>query len=101
MIFVRGNLAFGLLALAVLAAPASSQPAAPVTFMTAGDGSAFLPYGQGLAAYLAKKDIRIEIKKSGGLNDKLMAVDASAMTIGTAFMASTYEAVNGTGVFAG
>ena len=50
--------------------------------MTAGDGSAFLPYGQGVAAYLAKKDIRLEIKKSGGSNDNLIAVDASPMTIG-------------------
>jgi TRAP transporter TAXI family solute receptor len=102
MNLAKRHLAFGLLALAVLgAAPASSQTAAPVTFMTAGDGSAFLPYGQGVAAYLAKKDIRIEIKKSGGSNDNLTAVDGSAMTIGTAFMASTYEAINGTGVFSG
>ena len=102
MNLAKRHLAFGLLALAVLgAAPSSSQTAAPVTFMTAGDGSAFLPYGQGVAAYLAKKDIRIEIKKSGGSNDNLTAVDGSAMTIGTAFMASTYEAINGTGVFSG
>ena len=94
-------LACGLLGLATLfAAPALAQNA-PVVFMTAGDGSAFLPYGQGVAAYLAKKDIRVEIKKSGGSNDNLMAVDASALTIGTAFMASAYEAINGTGFAAG
>jgi TRAP transporter TAXI family solute receptor len=102
MILTRRVLACGLLSLAALgAAPASAQTAAPVTFMTAGDGSAFLPYGQGVAAYLAKKDIRVEIRKSGGSNDNLMAVDASAMTIGTAFIASAYEAINGTGFAAG
>jgi uncharacterized protein len=102
MIRTRRVLTFGLLGLTVLAAtPASAQTAAPVTFMTAGDGSAFLPYGQGMAAYLARKDIRVEIKKSGGSNDNLMAVSASAMTIGTAFMASAYEAITGTGLFAG
>jgi uncharacterized protein len=102
MIRTRRVLTFGLLGLTVLAVtPASAQTAAPVTFMTAGDGSAFLPYGQGVAAYLARKDIRVEIKKSGGSNDNLMAVDASAMTIGTAFMASAYEAITGTGFSAG
>lgn len=80
---------------------AFAQDAAPVTFMTAGDGSAFLPYGQGVAAYLAKQGIRVEVKKSGGSNENLMAVDASPTTIGTAFMASAYDAVSGTGFAAG
>jgi TRAP transporter TAXI family solute receptor len=69
--------------------------------MTAGDGSAFLPYGQGVANYLATKGIRVEIKKSGGSNDNLVAVDASPMIIGTAFMASAFDAVNGSGFAAG
>jgi TRAP transporter TAXI family solute receptor len=102
MILTRRVLACGILGLAAFGAtPASAQTVAPVTFMTAGDGSAFLPYGQGVAAYLAKRNIRVEIKKSGGSNDNLMAVDASATTIGTAFMASAYEAINGTGFAAG
>jgi uncharacterized protein len=91
-----------LLGLAALGtAPAMAQNAAQVTFMTAGDGSAFLPYGQGIAAYLATKGVHIEIKKSGGSNENLSAVDASPVTIGTAFMASAYEAVSGTGFAAG
>ena len=102
MILTRRVLACGLLGLAALGAtPASAQTVAAVTFMTAGDGSAFLPYGQGVAAYLAKKNIRVEIKKSGGSNDNLTAVDASATTIGTAFTASAYEAINSTGFAAG
>ena len=89
-----------LLALAVLtAAPAIAQDT--LTFMTAGDGTAFLPYGQGVAKYLAAKGLHIEIRKSGGSNDNLTAVDASPTTIGTAFMASAYDAVNGTGFAAG
>jgi TRAP transporter TAXI family solute receptor len=100
---MRRTLACGLLSgLTVLgAAPAVAQNTAQVTFMTAGDGSAFLPYGQGVAAYLATKGIQIEIRKSGGSNENLSAVDAAPMTIGTAFMASAYEAVNGTGFAAG
>jgi len=96
---VRGSL---LLALAALGTtPAMAQNAPQVTFMTAGDGSAFLPYGKGVAAYLAKKGIQIEIRKSGGSNENLSAVDASPMTIGTAFMASAYDAVQGSGWAAG
>jgi len=65
--------------------------------MTAGDGSAFLPYGQGVAAYLATKSLNIEIKKSTGSNENLSTVDASPTTIGTAFMASAYDAIRGEG----
>jgi len=69
--------------------------------MTAGDGSAFLPYGQGIAAYLATKGITIAVKKSAGSNVNLSGVDASTTTIGTAFIGSAYDAVNGTGWAAG
>jgi TRAP-type uncharacterized transport system substrate-binding protein len=69
--------------------------------MTAGDGSAFLPYGQGIAAYLASKGINIAVKKGAGSNENLSAVDASATTIGTVFIGSAYDAVNGTGWAAG
>ncbi len=91
-----------LLGLAVLGhVPARAQPAAPVTLMTAGEGSAFLPYGQGVAAYLASKGIHIDVRKSAGSNENLSAVDASATTIGTAFMVSAYDAMNATGWAAG
>ena len=103
MISMRRTLARGLLlGLAALGTvPAMAQNAPQVILMTAGDGSAFLPYGQGVAAYLATKGLHIEIKKSGGSNENLSAVDAAPMTIGTAFMASAYEAVSGTGFAAG
>jgi TRAP transporter TAXI family solute receptor len=103
MIHAKRNLACSLL-LALAAPgtmPALAQNAPHVTFMTAGDGSAFLPYGQGVVAYLASKGIQVEIKKSAGSNENLSTVDASPMTIGTAFMASAYEAVSGTGFAAG
>ena len=91
-----------LLALAALGtAPILAQNAPHVTFMTAGDGSAFLPYGQGVAAYLARNGIQIEIRKSAGSNENLSAVDASPTTIGTAFMASAYDAIHGSGWAAG
>ena len=91
-----------LLGLAVLGhRPGLAQSIAPVTMMTAGDGSAFLPYGQGVAAYLASRGITIEVRKSAGSNENLSTVDASAATIGTAFMVSAYDAIHGTGWAAG
>jgi TRAP transporter TAXI family solute receptor len=86
---------------ALTSTPAWSQNPAQVTLVTAGDGSAFLPYGQGIATFLARKGIGIEVRKSAGSNENLSAVDASADTIGTAFMGSAYDAVNGTGWAAG
>ena len=82
-------------------APVLAQTTAPVTFMTAGEGSAFLPYGQGIAAYLASKGITVDVTKSAGSNENLSGVDASTTTIGTAFIGSAYDAVNGTGWAAG
>jgi uncharacterized protein len=102
MTFTRRRLVQGLFALGALdLVPALANDVPHVTFMTAGDGSAFLPYGQGVAAYLARKNILIEIRKSAGSNENLSAVNASVMTIGTAFMASAYDAVQGTGWAAG
>jgi uncharacterized protein len=91
-----------LLGLAVLGGmQVSAQSTAPVTLMTAGNGSVFLPYGQGVAAFLASKGINIEVKKSAGSNENLSAIDASATTIGTTFMGSAYDAINGIGWAAG
>src|SRR5580704_329626 len=78
-----------------------AQSTTPVTLMTAGDGSVFLPYGEGIASFLAAKGITIAVKKSAGSNENLSAIDASAMTIGTVFMGSAYDAMNGTGWAAG
>ncbi len=96
---VRCAALLGLAGAGVVAAVA--QNTAPVVLMTAGDGSAFLPYGQGLAAFLAAKGIAIVVKKSAGSNENLSAVDASATTIATSFMGSAYDAINGIGWAAG
>ena len=92
---VRCFLLFSLISLSNT--PAFSQTVAQVTLMTAGDGSAFLPYGQGVAAYLARKGIAIDVGKSAGSNENLSAVEASTTTIGTAFMGSAFDAINATG----
>ncbi len=72
-----------------------------LSLMTAGPGSAFLPYGQGIARVLAAAGIRVAIRESKGSNENLDGVDASARTLGTAFLGSALDAINGTGFAAG
>jgi TRAP transporter TAXI family solute receptor len=73
-----------------------------LSFMTAGQGSAFLPYGQGIATVLTAAGIaQIEVKESKGSNENLSAVDASPTTIGTAFLGSAFDAMAGAGFAAG
>src|SRR5450432_3639142 len=70
--------------------------------MTAGPGSAFLPYGQGLAKVIgAANAATIAVKESKGSNENLSGVDASPATLGTAFLGSAFDAINGTGFAAG
>jgi uncharacterized protein len=54
--------------------------------MTAGQGSAFLPYGQGIAKVLAVAGLdQIDVVESKGSNENLSSVDASPTVIGMAF----------------
>ena len=87
----------GTLALPRLALAQSAE----LQLMTAGPGSAFLPYGQGLAKVLAGANIAITIKESKGSNENLSVVDASPSALGAAFLGSAFEAVAGTGFAAG
>src|SRR5262249_2310959 len=74
---------------------------AELQLMTAGPGSAFLPYGQGLAKVLGAANITIAIKETKGSNENLSAVDASPSALGAAFLGSAFEAITGTGFAAG
>ncbi|MEQ8709048.1 MAG: TAXI family TRAP transporter solute-binding subunit [Rhodospirillales bacterium] len=74
---------------------------APLGFMTAGQGSAFLPYGTGLAAWLAASDTPISVIESGGSNDNLRTVNGDPAMTGMAFLGSAAAAVAGTGAFDG
>jgi TRAP transporter TAXI family solute receptor len=73
-----------------------------LAFMTAGQGSAFLPYGQGIAKVLAAAGInQVDVIESSGSNENLNSVDASPRVIGMAFLGSALDALNGTGFAAG
>lgn len=81
---------------------AMAQPAAKLSLMTAGAGSAFLPYGQGIAKLVnASGAAAIEVVESKGSIENLMAVEKDAATLGTAFLGSAYDAIGGTGFAAG
>jgi uncharacterized protein len=90
--------------LAMLAAVPTGALAqsAQLSFYTAGQGSSFLPYGEGLAAYVKSKGgPQIVMAESTGSIVNLRAVDASATNIGTVFLGSAHEALNGLGAFNG
>jgi TRAP transporter TAXI family solute receptor len=92
----------GLLAAGALFPRLASGQTPALALMTAGQGSAFLPYGQGIAKVVTTAGAaRIEVKESKGSNENLDAVDASASTLGTAFLGSAYDAINGKGFATG
>ena len=70
-------------------------------FLTAGQGSSFLPYGQGIAQVVnAQGSVMLTVKETKGSIENLSTVNITANAIGTAFLGSAYEAVNGIGPFA-
>jgi uncharacterized protein len=88
-------------AAAALSGPARAQ-AATLEFLTAGPGSGFLPYGEGIARIVnATGAVTLQIVQTKGSIENLSAVEAAATRIGTAFIGSAYEAMNGIGPFAG
>jgi hypothetical protein len=94
----RRRALWGCLALALLPRAARAQGPIVVPFMSAGSGSGFLPYAEGLARAVAPGGrVRFEVRQSGGSNDNLRAVNAEPGVIGTAFLASAHEALTGTG----
>jgi uncharacterized protein len=91
----------GTAATAFLSMPAGAQAPA-LEFLTAGPGSAFLPYGEGVAKIVnATGAVSLQIVQTKGSIENLSAVDAAHGRIGTAFIGSAYEAMNGIGPFAG
>ena len=86
--------------LAACAGPTSAPPGptlAETGIYSAGQGSAFLPYAQGLAAYLSANGLKTQALESRGSIENLQKVDAEPQRLGTAFLGTVYEAVNGSG----
>jgi hypothetical protein len=75
--------------------PAWAQEA-PLTLFTAGPGSAFLPYGEGLAAFLARQGITLAVARSAGSLENLARAEDDPAALGTAFLGSAADALAGT-----
>lgn len=87
----------------VLAAPAllavggtPARSADPTPLYTAGPGSAFLPYGEALARFLATRGVAVEVRRSAGSLENLRRVEDEPGAIGTAFLGSVVDALGGT-----
>lgn len=75
------------------AVPAVAQPA--LRLHTAGPGSAFLPYGEGMAAFLARQGISVSVERSAGSLENLARVEDDPASLGTAFLGSAADALAG------
>lgn len=77
-----------------LASGASSQTA--ITIHTAGQGSPFVTYGQAIAALLARQGMTATVAASTGSLQNLTAVEDDPNALGTAFLGSVWDALQGT-----
>lgn len=74
--------------------PARAQAA--LTMYTAGQGSAFLPYGQGLGRYLeAAAGVKIAVAESKGSVENVGKIEDGANVLGTVFLGTAFQAING------
>lgn len=80
---------------ALVAAP-GLHAQSPRPFYTAGPGSAFLPYGEALARFLATRDQPLDVRQSAGSLENLRRVEDEPAAIGTAFLGSVVDALAGT-----
>jgi len=98
----RRGFGFALLAsAAVVGAPAQAQ-APTLSFLTAGPGSGFLSYGQGIAIVVnASGLVGLDVIETAGSIENLKRVEADPTCIGAAFIGSAYAAIHGVGPFAG
>jgi len=78
-----------------LAGGAGAQ-AAPLAIHTAGQGSPFVTYGQAIAALLGRNGVTATVEASTGSLQNLTAVEDNANALGTAFLGSAWDAVQGT-----
>ncbi|MBI3504710.1 MAG: TAXI family TRAP transporter solute-binding subunit [Proteobacteria bacterium] len=88
---------------AVLAGPLNAQPApGELRVLAAGQGSAFLPYAEGLVRRLSAASLGpARAVPTAGSIENLKEVDLDPGAVGTAFLATAYEAVTGTGYATG
>ncbi len=85
-----------LIALPLVTLPLAARAQAPLRLYTAGAGSAFLPYGEGLAAHLARGGVQVSVERSAGSLENLAKAEDDPNALGTAFLGSVADALAGT-----
>ncbi len=82
---------------------ASSAPAKPslaeLGIYSAGQGSAFLPYAQGVASYLSAQGLKTQALVSTGSIENIRKIDEERTRLGAVFLGTAFEAVSGTGAW--
>jgi uncharacterized protein len=83
-------------------APNQDRPTEVVIY-SAGQGSAFLPYAQGVAGYLNSHKGKASAVESKGSIENIQKIDepvgTGAARLGTVFLGTAFEAINGTGTW--
>lgn len=85
----------GLLVLLTACASAPKPTLSEVGIYSAGQGSGFLPYAQGMAAYLSAHGLKSQAIESRGSIENLQKLEVETNRLGTVFLGTAFEAVNG------
>lgn len=82
---------------------ASLAPARPTLselgIYSAGQGSAFLPYAQGVAKYLSDQGLKTQALTSAGSIENIRKIDVEKQQLATVFLGTAHEALTGTGAW--
>ncbi len=82
------------------ASPAPARPTlAEVGIYSAGQGSAFLPYAQGLAQVLSGQGLKTQALTSAGSIENIRKIDVEKQQLATVFLGTAHEALTGTGAW--
>ncbi len=82
------------------ASPAPSRPTlVDLGIYSAGQGSAFLPYAQGLAQYLSRQGLKTQALTSAGSIENIRKIDVEKQQLATVFLGTAHEALTGTGTW--
>jgi uncharacterized protein len=88
---------------AVLLAACVTAPPKPtlaqVGIYSAGTGSAFLPYAEGVSAHLTASGLKASALQTAGSIENARRLDAEPQQLATIFLGTAHEAVGGSGVW--
>lgn len=91
--------ALGLSLTGCASAPMARPSLAEVGIYSAGQGSAFLPYAQGVAQYLSAQGLKTQALVSTGSIENIRKIAAEPQRLGTVFLGTAHEGFTGTGAW--